>query len=599
MKDLKALLQNIDQLLETPPETPGPPPAPGDSSDTPDELLAALERCFGYDGFREGQRQVIETILAGKNILAAFPTAYGKSLCYQLPGLMLPGITVIISPLISLMKDQVDGLHERGIHSATLLNSSLNWEEYCTELNRVRRGEVKLLYVAPERFRSRRFLDLLDSLPISLFVIDEAHCISQWGHDFRPAYLSLRDAIHALHPRSIALFTATATPDVREDILRQLEVEPCEIFLRGIERPNLKFSVHEVANEAEKYELLDACLAALEVGSGKGIVYAGRRRDAEDIAQYLKARGRRADFYHAGRTEFDRKHVQERFFDNSPDGLDLVAATNAFGMGIDKSDIRCVIHWTMPGTLEEYYQEAGRAGRDGNLSHCILFYCPDDRSLHEWFVKENAPNKPDLLKLLKLIETFPSVGKFRMIAPDELEWLSGFTEAKIRIGISYLEKLGFLRRLYNAPSKLSVRTPTVYGRQAELDESQRSLLNLLKTRAELRVLDFCREHDLRPDWLMEQFIDLQSEGCLRYWGTEDLMLLELFEDSDLFNAISADQMGFEDYLRSRYRQIDQVVFYALAQECRGRLVRRYFGETIESDYRCGNCDRCDASCRVA
>ena len=600
MKNPQELLQSIDELLNTPGEVSTSPPVSTDDTQdkATDELLAALQKYFGYAAFRDGQREVVEKILNGENILAAFPTGYGKSLCYQLPALMLPGVTVIVSPLISLMKDQVDALRGQKIYAVALLNSSLSWEEYRAELERLERGEIKLLYIAPERFRSRRFLNLLNSHQISLFVIDEAHCISQWGHDFRPSYLALRDAIRELHPSSIALFTATATPDVRKDILNHLEIQLPQTFTRGIERSNLKFSVCEVSVDAEKYPLLDEHLQQL---TGKGIVYAGRRRETEEIALYLKKRGHRVDFYHAGREDFERKRVQDRFFDDSDDGLDLVVATNAFGMGIDKSDIRYIIHWTMTGTLEQYYQEAGRAGRDDETAHCVLLYCPDDRKLHEWFVKESAPNKPDLLKLLKLIETFPSVSSFRMFAAEELEWLSGFNESKIRVGISHLEKLGFLRRLYNVPSKLSVRTrPLESGLTAEnLNESQKTLLHHLRSRSELNVLDFCRGLNLRPDQLMEQLIDLQSAGHLRYWGTEDLVLIELLEDSDLFASMSADQMGFEDYLLSKNRQIDQIVFYALAEGCRGRLVREYFGETIEADYRCGSCDRCDSSLRLA
>ena len=600
MKDPQTLLQQIDSLLNTPGEVPTSSPVSVDNTQdkATDELLTALQKYFGYVDFREGQREVVEKILNGENILAAFPTGYGKSLCYQLPALMLPGVTVIVSPLISLMKDQVDALREQRIYAVALLNSSLRWEEYRAELERLERGEIKLLYIAPERFRSRRFLNLLNSHRISLFVIDEAHCISQWGHDFRPSYLALRDAIRELHPSSIALFTATATPDVQEDIRKQLEIQPPQVFTRGIERPNLKFSVCEVSGDAEKYSRLDEYL---QQPRGKGIVYAGRRRETEEIASHLKKRGHRVDFYHAGHADVERKRVQDRFFDDGPDGLDLVVATNAFGMGIDKSDIRYIIHWTMTGTLEQYYQEAGRAGRDGETAHCILFYCPDDRKLHEWFVKEGAPNKPDLLKLLKLIETFPSIGNFRMFAAEELEWLSRFNDNKIRVGISHLEKLGFLRRLYNVPSKLSVRTrPFESSLIAEIaDESQKILLRHLCPLSELNVLDFCRGLNLRPDQLMEQLIDLQSAGNLRYWGTEDLVLIELLEDSDLFASMSEDEMGFEDYLRRKHHQIDEIIFYALAEGCRGRLVREYFGETIEADYRCGSCDRCDPSLRLA
>ncbi len=599
MKNPQELLQNIDELLNTPGTSPiSSPISVADTQDNATgELLTALQKYFGYVDFRDGQREVVEKILAGENILAAFPTGYGKSLCYQLPALMLPGVTVIVSPLISLMKDQVDALRDQKIYAVALLNSSLRWEEYRAELERLERGEIKLLYIAPERFRSRRFLNLLNSHRISLFVIDEAHCISQWGHDFRPSYLALCDAIRELHPSSIALFTATATPDVQEDIRKQLEIQPPQVFTRGIERPNLKFSVCEVSMEAEKYALLDEYL---QQPRGKGIVYAGRRRETEEIASHLKKRGHRVDFYHAGRTDVERKRVQDRFFDDGPDGLDLVVATNAFGMGIDKSDIRYIIHWTMTGTLEQYYQEAGRAGRDGETAHCILFYCPDDRGLHEWFVKESTPNTPDLLKLLKLIETFPSVGDFRMFAMEDLE-LSGFNTDKIRVGLSHLEKHGFLRRLYNVPSKLSVRTRQLEASlTAEIaDESQKVLLRHLRSLSELNVLDFCRGLNLRPDRLMEQLIDLQSAGYLRYWGTEDLVLIELLEDSDLFASMSEDEMGFEDYLRRKHHQIDEIVSYALAEGCRGRLVREYFGETIEADYRCGSCDRCDPSLRLA
>ena len=249
----------------------------------PDNLLdprLALKTHFGYDDFREGQREVVEKLLSGKNLLGAFPTAFGKSICYQLPGLMLPGLTVIISPLISLMKDQVDTLREKGINSIGLLNSSLTPEEYQQELKRLVDGEVKLLYVSPERFRSRRFLNTLKSHKISLFVVDEAHCISQWGHDFRPDYLALRTAIQAVKPYSVALFTATATPEVREDIVNQLQVEKCETLIQSVERPNLKFSVCEVPGEPEKYQLLTKQLEQL---TGKGIVYAGTRRQTEEL----------------------------------------------------------------------------------------------------------------------------------------------------------------------------------------------------------------------------------------------------------------------------------------------------------------------------
>ena len=423
----------------------------------PDNLSdphAALKEHFGYDDFRTGQREVIEKLLLGKNLLGAFPTAFGKSICYQLPGLMLPGLTVVISPLISLMKDQIDALREKGIDSVGLLNSSLTPAEYRQELKRLADGEIKLLYVSPERFRSRRFLNTLKSHKISLFVVDEAHCISQWGHDFRPDYLALRTAIQAVKPYSVALFTATATPEVQEDIVKQLQVNKCETLIQSVERPNLKFSVCEVPGEPEKYQLLTKQLEQL---TGKGIVYAGTRWQTEEIAEHLKAEGYRADFYHGAREESERTRVQDAFFDDTTAGIEIVVATNAFGMGIDKPDIRYVIHWTIAGSLEHYYQEAGRAGRDGKDSQCILFFCSGDRRLHEHFMEESAPNKPDLLELLRLVEDSPSIGKFRMVKAQKIESTNEIDKGKIRVGISYLEKLGFLQRRFNIPSSISVK----------------------------------------------------------------------------------------------------------------------------------------------
>ncbi len=604
MRNFQALLQEIDQLLESPPNTPKPSSTPdgerpADAAIEEDKLLALLTRYFGHTTFRANQREIIEAILKEEDVLAAFPTGYGKSLCYQLPALMLPGLTVVVSPLISLMKDQVDGLNQRGIQDVALINSSLRLDEYQWEFGRLTRGEIKLLYIAPERLRSRRFLDLLDSLSVSLFVIDEAHCISQWGHDFRPEYLALRDAIQALHPRTIALFTATATPEVREDIFHALGMDGkrCQTFSRSVQRSNLKFSVYEVPDDTRKYEYLEACLRRLE---GNGIIYAGRRAETEKIARRLRTRGYQADFYHAGLSATERKGVQERFFNDGPDGVDLVVATNAFGMGIDKPNIRYVMHWTMTGTLEGYYQEAGRAGRDEKPAHCVLLYCPDDRELHEWFVnQENVLNKRDLAKLLEILETLPAVDHFRMGTAEELGWLSGFKDAKIRVGISYLEKLGYLRRRYNVPSRLNVRLSSSNNHVSKpASESQQMLLQQLRRKSPVHFLEFCREFSLPPHRLMEQLIDFQNDGYLKYWGTEDLLLIELFKDSDLLEATSAEELGFADYKEHKFRQIDQVQRYAREKECRGRLVRTYFGEPIEADYRCGSCDLCDPNIRL-
>ncbi len=578
---IEAVRKRIDNLFRRGSKAPNSAP-----SDLPDPRVA-LKAYFGYDDFREGQREVIEKLLSGRNLLGAFPTAFGKSICYQLPGLMLPGLTVIISPLISLMKDQVDALRGRGIDSVGLLNSSLTPEEYQQELKRLESGEMKLLYVSPERFRSRRFLNTLKSHKISVFVVDEAHCISQWGHDFRPDYLALRTAIQAVQPYSAALFTATATPDVREDIVNQLQVEKCDTLIRSVERPNLKFSVCEVPGEPEKYQLLTKQLEQL---TGKGIVYAGTRRQTEEIAAHLKEEGYRVDFYHGAREESERTRVQDAFFDDTAAGIEIVVATNAFGMGIDKPDIRYVIHWSISGSLEHYYQEAGRAGRDGESSQCILFFCSGDRHLQEYFIEESAPNQRNLLKLLKLIEVSPSVGKFRLVHAQEMESTTDVDESRIRVGISYLEKLGFLERRSNIPSNISVDL-------IEDSNGQSRILDNLQDQSEIRVIDFCQKHDLYPDELIEELTDLQSNGDLRYAGAEDTMLIELFHGSKLFEHMSEDKVGEKQYIQNKRGQLDQMILYAKTKSCRGKLVRGYFGERVDDDYRCNLCDICDPNLR--
>ena len=599
MPNLQDLLKKVDAILESTDAV-----EPVQDCEPRDPLLAALDTHFSYTFFRKGQREIVAGILEGRNVFAVFPTGHGKSLCYQLPALMLDGITVVISPLISLMKDQVDALREQGIAAVSLINSTQTWEAYQNELARLRRNEIKLLYISPERLRSRRFLDILNAFPISLFVIDEAHCISQWGRDFRPAYLSLKDTIDVLQPRVIALFTATAPPEIQKDILNVLSIPTPLVLTQGIERPNLKLSVQHNENDDEKYLQLEKFLSgqvmdlstanaeSTETGLKNGIIYAGRRRDTEEIADFLQRRGFRADFYHAGLEPHDRTRVQEAFFDNSKNGLDIVAATNAFGMGIDKPDIRYIVHWTHTGTLEEYCQEVGRAGRDGKDAHCVLFFCHDDRGLHEFFIRESAPDKQFLLRLLKVVENFKGSERYRTISNEELEWMSGGNATKILVSLSYLEKLGFLKRWYNVPSQLSVRFRELWAEgTAPADAAQQELLRQLRSGVKT-ILELCEAIGQNPKVIMEDLAELQSDGYIQYWGQEDLLLIELLEDSQMLSTLTDEQIEVGDYVRRKQSQIDQMIVYALETTCRMRVIRDYFGESIDDDYRCGTCDLC-------
>lgn len=343
-------------------------------------LEQQLEKYFTFSQFRSGQKEVVEAILAGKDVVALMPTGGGKSLCYQLPAVVSGKLSLVISPLIALMKDQVDALNARGI-GATYINSSLTPGENHERLELVRSGQVRILYVAPERFGSPQFLEEFSRLNVNLVAVDEAHCVSQWGHDFRPDYLKIREYVSFLKSRPvITAFTATATPEVRDDIVARLELQNPEVFVRGFDRPNLRFFVQcELTQRQRKAELV----RIIRSFEGSGIVYALTRKQCEDIALELQSMGIAAIAYHAGLGAQARSRIQNDFMENR---ARVIVATIAFGMGVDKSDIRFVIHMGMPGSLEGYYQEAGRAGRDGEMAYCVLLHSKKDNATHTFFI---------------------------------------------------------------------------------------------------------------------------------------------------------------------------------------------------------------------
>ncbi|SFS59630.1 DNA helicase RecQ [Marininema halotolerans] len=343
--------------------------------------LDLLQKVYGFTAFRPGQEAIVNSILSGHNTLAIMPTGGGKSVCYQIPALMMDGLSLVISPLISLMKDQVDHLNEIGI-SATYINSTLSSTEMNTRLNDAAQGVYRLLYVAPERLESDHFQQLLQRVPLSIVTIDEAHCISQWGHDFRPSYRSLAQWLSHLNPRPIiTAFTATATQEVRNDIAQLLSFSPEHTFINGVKRENLSFSVFH----GEKVR--DFALHYLqEHPADPGIFYCATRKEVDALHHFLASRGFLVGKYHAGLTEQERQQAQEDF---SFDRIQGMVATNAFGMGIDKSNVRFVIHCQMPRNLESYYQEAGRAGRDGEASACILLFSPSDVQTQKYLIEQS------------------------------------------------------------------------------------------------------------------------------------------------------------------------------------------------------------------
>ncbi|MGG3454795.1 DNA helicase RecQ [Paenibacillus rhizolycopersici] len=359
-----------------------------------------LQKYYGYPDFREGQRRIVESVLTGADTLGIMPTGGGKSICYQIPALMLPGLTLVVSPLISLMKDQVDALTAMGV-SAAYINSTLSGKEVNDRIRAARRGEIKLLYVAPERLELDWFREEMSGLTISCVAVDEAHCVSQWGHDFRTSYLAVSPFVESLPQRPIlAAFTATATPEVMDDMVRLLRLADPAVFVTGLGRDNLAMSVLRGENKRE-FVLNYANTHAHQ----PGIVYAATRKEVDDLYERLRRAGIPAGRYHAGLSDKEREESQEAFLF---DDIRVMVATNAFGMGIDKSNVRYVIHYNMPKNMEAYVQEAGRAGRDGEPSECILLFSPQDIMTQKFLIEQNPQEgdrkRNEYRKLQQMIE---------------------------------------------------------------------------------------------------------------------------------------------------------------------------------------------------
>ncbi len=565
-----------------------------DTSKQKQQLKELLKIHYGFDSFWPGQEQVINNILANKSTMVIMPTGGGKSLCFQLPALVLDGVTIVISPLIALMKDQVDSLNQIGI-PATFVNSSISLAETDQRLEAVKKGRYKLLYIAPERFYNLEFMQALSDIKVSLFAIDEAHCISQWGHDFRPSYLKLRDAINEIGSPPVMALTATATPEVRQDIMKQLGLKNPKLVITGFARPNLQFGVIR-ANDAHKPQfVLDAINSAPDRA---GIIYVSTRARVDDLLQFLLEQDIKAVSYHAGMEPSDRKWVQDNFMSGK---AKVIVATNAFGLGIDKPDIRFVIHYDMPGTIEAYYQEAGRAGRDNKPSFCLMLYSPRDRHLREFFIKGDNPLPEIILEIYEILTQYES--DIILITYSELaEMLSeSVPETAIGTALKILEREGYIARSReknnNAYLKLISDFAAAFNSLNERAKVQREILSKLQKRFrnelengwQVNFEEIAEIINVKKESLMRLVRKLSDEKIVEYnppfRGTEINILKRVNKDE-----VKIDFVGLKEKLKSAYKKLDQLESYIYHLNCRQKFILDYFED---GDSRlCGICDNC-------
>ncbi|KAA5546985.1 RecQ family ATP-dependent DNA helicase [Roseiconus nitratireducens] len=563
----------------------------GNSESRRDELdpQAVLQQRFGLESFRDGQREVIDRLLAGKNVAAVFPTGGGKSLCYQLPSQLLSGTTIVVSPLIALMKDQCDALARRGI-LAVRLDSSLSDQEFRDAMRGLRDGVVKLLYVAPERFFNERFLASIGSLDVSLFAIDEAHCISQWGHNFRPDYLKLAELAGELQADRVLALTATATPAVLDDIRAAFSIEPQDAIRTPFHRPNLKLR-STIVSAADHFETLHGLLQ--DRPPGATVVYVSQQKTAESVARQLSERGTDALAYHAGMDPDQRAEIQQRFLDAD---AGIIVATIAFGMGIDKANIRYVYHFNPPKSLEAYAQEIGRAGRDGKDSICQILLKPNDRVVLENFTYGDTPSRHSVGRLIDLVHG--QSDEFHL-SHYKLSFETDIRILVVRTLLTYLELDGHLRA--TSPRYETYRIHPLVTSQAILknfDGERRQFLAgvlgqltkgrkwfLLNTVAAAKTLGQPRRRIVKAiDFMAAQrWVEVKVSDLVHgYRWVRRLDNPKLQADEYYQRIVSRES--------SEISRLDDVYQVARAESCQAQQLARHFGEPMPEN--CGHCSFC-------
>ena len=567
----------------------------GDTGQTLDDARAMLRAKFGYPDFRAPQIRAVQAVIAGRDALIVLPTGGGKSLCFQVPALIRPGLTLVVSPLISLMKDQVDALERRGLPAA-FINSTLSSTDVANRLARAQDGELKLLYLAPERMEAGRTVDKLLGIGIAMLAVDEAHCISEWGHDFRPSYRrigAIRERL--LRPQTVAL-TATATPEVRRDIVNQLQMRNAEVVVGGFDRTNLTYHVVSTPNQTEKDK---AAVRWLRDAPGAAVVYAPTRKAVERITAMLVRAKVRAVGYHAGLDEDLRRRTQDAFMKES---TRVIVATSAFGMGIDKPDVRLVVHHAMPGTLESYYQEAGRAGRDGNDSTCVLLHMYPDRFTHEFFIQNAHADRDTIERVWRVLGDDADGSGLCALSLDEItaRMPPKHGNRKVSAALRALASSGALAVEPPSVQRVFVRllataqriTAHLQGERAFDREVLRALWRLggpaIQTGVSIDLDQLPREFG--GNYALSGVLNrLQSEQYVAWSRSGGGFRLDL--QSRNAKWLPVDWNALERRRLSDLSRLDAVQRYAQTRTCRRAFVLRYFGDPDARDT-CNACDRC-------